>query len=276
VLGVGPSELAQKLPSSRRDDGTREPGRRRDREAARNPASEALDADAPSAWDAYWTVLPCRHTLFSNEARYYVEQLAAVVTLSRDLHVLDFGCGSALAATMLAAHVGTVAVWDRSAAMRRLARSHLRGVANAAVIDLMREDVRAAGRYDLILINSVLQYMPPAQLAAWLPHWRAWLTPSGRVVVSDIVPDAGRRGERLREALDVLMFHARRGALRRAACERLSDVARYWRAARSAPLTRFDRDTLCEAVVAAGFRAQFLAGSLTCRPRRLAMVLTPT
>ncbi len=241
---------------------------------ARELRASTVVADDSSAWDAYWAALPCRHVLFTTEARHYVDRLADVVPLTPSVRVLDFGCGVGLAAALLAARVGSVTAWDRSAAMRRLAARHLRGIGNAELRDPAGEDGAALDRWDLVLVNSVLQYMRPVQAAEWLPRWRAWLAPAGRLVVSDVVTDGGGRGERFREAIDVLVFHARHGGLRRAAYERLSDVVRYWRAARAAPLTRFDRDTLTRIAAAAGLRAEILPRNLTCRPRRLAAVLT--
>jgi trans-aconitate methyltransferase len=270
-----PRREERRQDARRANDGVarvREAGQHRDQHDARGRAAGQI-APVACAWDAYWESLPCRHALFTSEARDYVDRLAAVVPLDTDLQVLDFGCGSGLAAALLATRVGAIAAWDRSPAMRRLAARHLHGVANAAMVDLTSDGPPAAARYDLILVNSVLQYMRPAQVAVWLPLWRSLLARSGQVVVSDIVPDASGRFERLREAVDVLAFHARRGALCRAASERLSDLGRYWRAARAEPLTRFDRDTLYRIATAAGFRAEFLPGSLTCRPRRLTMLL---
>jgi SAM-dependent methyltransferase len=223
---------------------------------------------SPSPWDAYWERLTC-HVTSCAEAVLYVERLARVLPLSPDARVLDFGGGFGVAAALVAPFVQAIVLWDAAPAMRRHAAARLATTPNARVVDGFPGDAT----FDLVLVNSVIQYMSVHDRRAWLPRWRAVLAPTGAVVVSDV--PSGERGARLRDLTGILAFHARRRRLATLLRERVGDVVAYHRAARARPLTTLTPDALRDEAAAAGFAAQMLDASLTCRRRRLAAVLRP-
>jgi SAM-dependent methyltransferase len=202
------------------------------------------------------------------EAAYYVEHLLRAVRIAPDARVLDFGCGFGLAAAVLAPAVGEIQLWDVAPAIRRRAAATTAFVANAHVLD----DGVAEGGFDVILVNSVVQYMSAGERRRWLRCWRAWLAPAGIVVLSD-VPRAGVMRGRLAEAVEIVVFHARRGRLGMLCRERLGDLLAYRRAARACPLAAIEPDRLRREAADAGFEVRLLGESLTCRRRRLAAVL---
>jgi SAM-dependent methyltransferase len=235
------------------------------------PAAESVAAPEKS-WDSYWETLPCRIDLHRLEADDFVSRLATSVALNPTLKVLDFGSGFGLVAAALAPLVGTVWAWDSSPMMRAWT---LRNAACPNIHVLNDPDPGACGRlpaYDLIVVNSVLQYVPPVERRAWLPIWRRLLAPNGGIVLSDLVPhDQSMR----RDLVDLCRFYVQRGRLTRALVGRCGDAVRYWRARRARPLTRISRDELCSEAAAAGLRATFLDGSLTHRSHRDAALLHP-
>lgn len=96
------------------------------------------------------------------EAAYH--SLTAACPLSRDLRVLDFGCGTGLLTAHIAPHVRSVLAVDRSAAMvDQLAAKGLDGV-EARVADWTSAGPGDAGPFDLIVCSSVLAFVddPPA------------------------------------------------------------------------------------------------------------------
>jgi SAM-dependent methyltransferase len=147
---------------------------------------------APSGsitWREHWDAHPPPAASFAREAAVYVRRLRADFPLSPTLDVIDFGCGFGFVAEAVAPAVRTVAVWDRGAAMRQHARAILAPHANVRWLDLDALDERGdAPAADLILMNSVAQYMTHAELAGRLRALGGMLCPTGRLVVSDIIP----------------------------------------------------------------------------------------
>lgn len=104
--------------------------------------------------------------------------------------VLDYGCGDALAAEALAERAGTLLLYDAAPAVRD--RLRLRFPAHPRIRVLDDADVAAvtADAVDLILVVSVLQYIPPAELPRLVGLWRTLLKPGGRLLIADVVqPD---------------------------------------------------------------------------------------
>jgi SAM-dependent methyltransferase len=221
-------------------------------------------ASAPAdAWLRYWERLR-RHTVLRDEARFYVGRLLGAVGMKPYARVLDFGCGYGLVAAVLASEVGEVVLWDVSPPMRRRAAETVAHVGNARVVD------RVSGAFDVILVNSVVQYINDVHRRRWLRRWRGWLEPSGVVVLSDV---PGGCGGRLVDLADTLRLYAREGRLGVLVRERLRDLLSYRRAARESPLVHVSPETLRREAAAAGFTTRVLPESLTCRRRRLAAVL---
>ena len=172
------------------------------------------------AWDAYFDRLPYRHVAFRTEADVYVDRLLRVVSVDQHTHLLDFGCGAGLIAASLAPRVGSVRLWDRSAAMRRRAAANVARLPNASVAA-----VAPSGEcFELIVVNSVLQYLTPDERRRSFARWHAALAPAGCVVVSDVLVQEEGALRQLAESAEVLMLHARRHQLARFLWERLGDV----------------------------------------------------
>lgn len=229
-----------------------------------------MSADQP-AWDTYWDDLDDGQRLFREEAGDYVENLAEAVRLDPSMAVLDFGCGFGFVASRLAPRVGQVYLWDAAARMRGRARKNTAAQANVTVLDTF-DPLACEPRFDLILVNSVAQYMTGDEFGEWLKRWRALLTPGGCVVVSDLLP-AEYRGSW--DLAAMLRFSARRGFLGQALWEVRKEVCRYWKTRHSRALTRTDPDELRRHGTAAGLAVRVLPRNLTYRPRRLSALLSP-
>lgn len=110
--------------------------------------------------------------------------------------VMDAGCGAgtlSFEAARIAAHVDGI---DGSERMIQLARetAAARGVANVSFEVALFETLSdRAGRYDLVLCSSVLEYLP--DLAAELARLAAVLRSDGRMIVS--LPNARSRYRRI-------------------------------------------------------------------------------
>ena len=223
-------------------------------------------------WQGYWETLSDRQQLFREQAAEYVRNLTAAVPLHPRMRVLDFGCGFGLVADLLAPKVGELYLWDASANMRRHARRQIAGHPNVRYLDLSRgTPPLGAPALDLVLVNSVVQYMAADEFGAWLRCWRDLLAPSGRVVVSDVIPPAG--GSSL-EFLDLLKFSARRGFLLRALWQAVRELGDYRKTRRANPLACLSREDLTTSGRRVHLNVAFIPRNLTHFPNRITAVFS--
>jgi SAM-dependent methyltransferase len=219
---------------------------------------------------AYFNGLGEEQLHFRQEAAEYVRNLKVVFPVHGRMGVLDFGCGHGFVAAGLAPQVGHVSVWDASPEMRRRARLRLAGQPNAALLDLSVTGGWDGPGFDLILVNSVVQYMGVDEFAGWLRHWRRMLAPGGRIVLSDLIPPG--RGS-ARDLIALLKFSARNGCLGGTVRNVFRERKRYLQARESGPLFQVSRDELSRLAAEAELRASFLARNLTHFTGRLTAVL---
>lgn len=157
----------------------------------------------PTAWNTYWDELPPGYLHFPAEGEEAVRGLSHLVPLTPELTALDYGCGYGHAARPLAPRVGTLYIWDYSEPMRRFALSHLQDLPNVRLWD-----ADEPSRFDLIWINSVVQYMTAASFAAVLKLLASRLQPRGQLVVSDLIP---AKPSFASDLLSLARFSLRRG-----------------------------------------------------------------
>jgi cyclopropane fatty-acyl-phospholipid synthase-like methyltransferase len=228
-----------------------------------------------SSWQQYFDTLGDQSQLYPLQATVYVESLAAV-GVRHHYRVLDFGCGFGFVTALLAARVAEVFWWEPSANMRAVAERNTRHLHNIRFIDLSalpladHEDAPQHPRFDMILVNSVVQYMAIEELEGWLPLWREMLAPRGSLVLSDLIAP---NHSGLSDIVDLFRLGVRYGSPLQAANEAIGGVAHYWRTSRAVPLTRISRDNLTTAAAKAGLTTEFLANNLTHFRKRWAAVL---
>jgi hypothetical protein len=129
---------------------------------------------------------------------------------------------------------------------------------------------RQEQRFDLILVNSVAQYMPSDELFAWLPHWKDMLATGGKVVLSDLIAP---NHSGVADVADLLRLGVREGSPLRATRQAVGGVTHYWRIRRAVPLTRLSRAQLASRAKMAGLDAEWLPGNLTHFRTRWAALL---
>jgi SAM-dependent methyltransferase len=102
--------------------------------------------------------------------------------------VIDYGCGEATAAHLVAEAGGRLILSDGAPAVREKLAARFRN--NAKITVLSPEEIAAlpAATVDLIVMNSVAQYLKRAELNALLALFRRLLAPGGRLVVGDVIP----------------------------------------------------------------------------------------
>jgi cyclopropane fatty-acyl-phospholipid synthase-like methyltransferase/ribosomal protein S18 acetylase RimI-like enzyme len=234
-------------------------------------------SDRPSVpadnWKTYWEGLTDSQRIFQVESADYVRRLSTEKLLNPEDHILDFGCGFGFVANQLAANVQQLSLWDASVNMRQRARLNVAGHQNIQF--LQRSDLFESppkNEFDLILVNSVVQYMTDAELNFWLATWRECLTSEGQLVLSDLIPDDYQSRW---DMLDLLRFSLRHGFLFRVVQEGMKEIKRYRGMRHALPLKRFTREELIQRAADYGLSVRFTPQNLTYRQKRFTAVLSP-
>ena len=229
-----------------------------------------------TTWAAYFDSARDDSPLYRVQAALYLEALTAAVELHAGQRVLDFGCGFGLVAALLAPRVGEVWVWDQSPNMCAVAERTTARFANVRLCDLSathQVDLQPyIGSMDLILVNSVAQYMTSAELSQWLVRWRELLTPGGKLVLSDLMAPEHRG---FADIADLLRLGIRHGSPLSATSKALGGVLQYWRMRQAVPLTRIGQEDLGRRATQAGLNLVVLPRNLTHFSRRWTAVLSP-
>ena len=107
---------------------------------------------------------------------------------SRDAAVLDYGCGEATAAEMVAGCCRSLILCDAAPNIRARLTSRFTGHAKITV--LSPEEVRALPRDSLsvIVVNGLLQYLPKIEVTELLAILRPLLKDDGIIVIGDVIP----------------------------------------------------------------------------------------
>jgi SAM-dependent methyltransferase len=124
--------------------------------------------------------------------------------------VLDFGCGEALSADVVAARCRVLHLCDGAELVRSRLSAQFSRLGNVVVISPEQLGEIPAGSLDFIVVNSVLQYLSRADLDSLLGTWKRLLKPTGQLLIADVIPhDVGP----LTDVLALLKLGAQNGFL---------------------------------------------------------------
>lgn len=201
--------------------------------------------------------------------RTIAEDLAAYVG-APTARVLDYGCGEALRADLLAARCARLLLVEPAPGVR--ARLIRRFAGNARIVVETPEALAASadGSIDVIFMHSVSQYMAPADLDAAFALFRRLLTPAGTLLVGDVLPP---NTTAVTDAIALLRFGARHGFFFAAAIGLLRTFfSRYWRLRSALGLTRYAQDAMIGKLAAAGLTARRLPRNIGHNPSRMSFL----
>jgi ubiquinone/menaquinone biosynthesis C-methylase UbiE len=173
---------------------------------------------------------------------------------SPDATVLDYACGEALSAGQVANACGKLILAEPAPGVR--GRLIARFAPNTKIRVRSLEDVRkmADQSVDLVVMNSVAQYMTQKELDSAFAVIRRLLKPSGKLVLGDILrPEVGMG----RDVLALLSFGARHGFLKDALVGLISTALSDYRHLRARiGLQRYSEEEVTAKLTAAGFAVQ--------------------
>jgi SAM-dependent methyltransferase len=167
--------------------------------------------------------------------------------------VVDYGCGEALHADLVAAEVGRLVLCEAAPKLRAALAARFAGHAK---IDVRSpEDVAALpdGSVDFVVMHSVAQYISPAELRALLALFHRLLKPGGCLILGDVIPPDLPVSI---DALALLQFARANGFLGAAVIGLLrTTLSDYWRLRSRLGLSRYSEAAMTEKLTAAGFAA---------------------
>ncbi|UHC16353.1 class I SAM-dependent methyltransferase [Methylobacterium currus] len=225
-----------------------------------------------ASWREFWDRDTPIYVNARHKARHYAglaDEIAALVP-HPDAVVLDHGSGEALSAARVALACGRLLLCDASPRQRDALRRRFSD--NPKIAVLSPEEVAAlppAG-LDLVVANSLAQYLTAAELDAYLLTWRRLLKPGGRLVLADVIPP--HLGA-LSDAAALLAFARREGFLLAAVIGLARTLVSDYRSLRRRlGLTRSGEAAMLARLAAAGFAAERMPQNLGHNQGRMAFV----
>ena len=189
---------------------------------------------------------------------------------SPDAVVLDYACGEALSATKVAEACSKLYLAEPAPGVR--GRLIARFAPNTKIRVRSLDDLRkmAESSVDLAVMNSVAQYMSPAELDAAFAVIKRLLKPGGRLVLGDILrPEVGMA----RDVIALLRFAATHGFLKDALVGLVSTALSDYRQLRSrVGLQRYTESEMIAKLAAAGFTASRAHSNIGHNPWRMTFV----
>jgi SAM-dependent methyltransferase len=174
--------------------------------------------------------------------------------------VLDYGCGEALHAELIAVRSAKLLLAEPAAGVR--ARLAVRYADNAKIAVRSLEDLASSPKHaiDLVVMHSVAQYMTPTELGSALERIRELMKPQGLLVLGDIIAPQTPAAV---DALSLLGFGWDNGffiaAFTGLVRTFLSD---YWRLRSTIGLTRYDAKAIETLLLEHGFSGQRTARNI--------------
>lgn len=163
-------------------------------------------------WQTFWEQNMLTPAMSKSIAACYWDRLIEFVPIAKDWVGLDFGCGQGYLLRKMALEMKYVFGIDASPTMIDISRHTTDSLKNV-VVSRMIEPPSAIHlpNFDLIIINSCVQYLNDEELEVWLAWWMGSLSNDGSLILSDLFPE---QSSRWRNCLKTLAWGWRESCLR--------------------------------------------------------------
>ena len=149
------------------------------------------DASYMSTWIDFYDF---KHSVIYVNARHRDVHYRTIAEDIRKLvpspaaHVLDYGCGEATSADLVASACAQLILVEAAPNVRASLTLRYAGHPKITVISAEQAATLPKGSFDFIVMHSVAQYLSAAELDRLLAIFHSLLKPSGLFVLGDIVP----------------------------------------------------------------------------------------
>jgi len=223
-----------------------------------------IEDDWLTFWDSpHFIYVNARHK--DAHYRLIATQIAALVPRA-DARVLDYGCGEAQYANMVADAAGELLLCEGAPSVR--AELQKKFAANPKIRVLAPHEVAGLPErcLDLVVLHSVLQYLTAAGAGALFALFHRALKPDGLLVVGDVIEP---QTAAVTDATALLHFARANGFLLAAIWGLVRTLlSDYWRLRSHLGLTRYTHDAIIEKLSGAGFVAQSAPANLGHNQKR--------
>ena len=225
-------------------------------------------------WVSYWD---SSHSIYVNARHadvHYRDIARAIVALlpRPKARVIDFGCGEALHADAVAGHCGELYLCEAGPKLRERLKQRFALAPNIRVIAPDDLPALPAASCDLIVANSVVQYLSRAELADLLARWRRLLGPAGHLVVADVIPPGVGM---VSDLIALLRYALAHGFLFAALLGMARTAVSSYRSLRSGlGVTRYAQTDVLALLAAAGYSGERLPRNMEHNQTRMAFVAT--
>jgi SAM-dependent methyltransferase len=208
------------------------------------------------SWVEFWDG---DHAIYVNERHKRLHAAAVGRDIIRHIPtahaaVLDYGCGEALYAADVAARCRRLVLCEAAQGVREALAMRVAGIANVEVVDPAAAQRLPAGTIDLLVANSLVQYLRRDELLTLLTVWREKLRPDGALVVADVIPPDISP---LADAMALLKFAAKGGFLVAAVAGLVrTALSDYSRLRRELGLATYSEAVFIALAAEAGLRAE--------------------
>ena len=204
--------------------------------------------------------------------RVIAEDIRATVP-SPATKVLDYGCGEATSADLVAAASGHLTLVEAAPCVRAALGARYADNAKISVLTPDEAAAQPAASFDLIVMHSVAQYLSEAELVSLLGLFRRLVKPDGLVIVGDIVPPhlaaPAAALALLRFGIANGFFWAAVGGLMRIF------VSDYLRLKKTHGLSHYDEAAMLQRLKAAGYAAKRAPRNIGHNQRRMTFLARP-
>jgi SAM-dependent methyltransferase len=226
-------------------------------------------------WISFWDT---PHSIYVNARHRDVHYRTIAEDISRyvpspDAMVMDYGCGEALHADIVAAVARHLILVEAPPGVVAGLRAHF---AENPKIEVWTADELAqcpAASLDLVVLHSVAQYLTPGALDTLLVQFRRLLRPNGHLVVGDVIPP---HLSAVADALALLRFAAAHKFLGAAVLGLMRTLlSDYTRLRKTLGLSHYDEATMLRKLQAAGFAGKRMPTNIGHSQARMTFLARP-
>jgi len=212
-------------------------------------------------WISFWN---SDHPIYVNARhrdvhyRGIADDVAAYVPAGAT--VLDYGCGEALHAELIAARAGRLILCEAASNVRDHLTARFASASNIAVTTPEGVAALPPASFDVIVMHSVAQYLNQAEADALFAQFKRLLKPGGLFILGDVIPP---QVSPLADAAALLRFAAANGFLIAAVMGLVrTTFSDYPKLRARLGLTLYEESAMRAKLEAAGFRVERAAKNI--------------
>ncbi len=218
------------------------------------------------------------HTIYANARhkdvhfRHIAEDIAQYVPTPISA-LLDYGCGEALHAKIVAARAGKLILAEPAPGVRARLEAKYAGDQKIAVCSTDDVTKLPQNSIDLAVMHSVSQYLPSDEMDVVLARLHRLIKPTGALLLGDILAP---NTPALSDALALLRFGFKDGFFIAAIASLVRTVfSNYWNLRTSIGLTRYDEAAMVAKLAKNGFTSTRQPRNIGHSQARMAFLARP-